>query len=320
MKTHPVKSAELVAAVSHLRDIVPAIRHHHENWDGTGYPDGLAGEAIPRGARILSVVDCFDALTSDRPYRPRMTDAQALEILRERRGTMYDPTIVDAFLSAHERIMPVFDPTPHPASRVIGDARALERAAVEPEPEPASESVMSDGLLAVASLSRAVSGDAGIADIGALLWTILKQALACDAMAIFVVDGAGDHVVPRYAAGLHAARLRSIRSAMGSGIVGWVAATLKPATNVNPSLDVGFRTDEGSTTLRSCLAVPLVESGSLVAVLALYRCEADSFSEDHARLLELLGARLCAPLSAARGADAPAIQPVPLSLVRRAGV
>ena len=64
-----------------------------EQWDGRGYPDGLAGTEIPIGARILSVVDCFDALTSDRPYRPRLTDDAAIEILRSRRGTFYDPAI-----------------------------------------------------------------------------------------------------------------------------------------------------------------------------------------------------------------------------------
>src|ERR671932_2056947 len=94
MQTHPIKSAELVGTVSHLAELVSAVRHHHENWDGTGYPDGISGEAIPIGARILSVVDCFDALTSDRPYRRRMSDEAALQILRERRGTMYDPLVV----------------------------------------------------------------------------------------------------------------------------------------------------------------------------------------------------------------------------------
>src|SRR5262249_45619587 len=70
-----------------------------ENWDGSGYPDGLRGEAIPIGARILQIVDCFDALTSDRPYRRRLTAADALNILRTRRGHMYDPALVDAYVA-----------------------------------------------------------------------------------------------------------------------------------------------------------------------------------------------------------------------------
>jgi len=99
MKAHAVKGAEILSAIQFDYPVIPIVRHHHENWDGTGYPDGLAGEAIPIGARILQVVDCFDALTSDRPYRRRMTTADALAIVRKRRGNMYDPELVDAFVS-----------------------------------------------------------------------------------------------------------------------------------------------------------------------------------------------------------------------------
>src|SRR6185436_10722952 len=84
----------ILSAIDFPYPVVPIVRHHHENWDGTGYPHGLRGTDIPIGARILSVVDCFDALTSDRPYRRRMTDDEAIAILVERSGTMYDPHAV----------------------------------------------------------------------------------------------------------------------------------------------------------------------------------------------------------------------------------
>jgi len=98
MRTHPIKSAELAATVTQLRDVVPLIRHHHENWDGTGYPDGLKGEAIPLGSRIIMFADTIDAMTTDRPYRAAL-DASAVrkELLRFR-GTQFDPAICDALL------------------------------------------------------------------------------------------------------------------------------------------------------------------------------------------------------------------------------
>ncbi|HWP99461.1 MAG TPA: HD domain-containing phosphohydrolase, partial [Vicinamibacterales bacterium] len=136
MKQHAPIGAEILSSIEFPFPVVPIVRHHHENWDGTGYPDGLAGEAIPIGARILAVVDCFDALTSDRPYRPRLSDEQALRILVERRGTMYDPAIVDAFVRTYERIMPREAPS-HPAARIVEEARA----AAEPAPVPEAPAV-----------------------------------------------------------------------------------------------------------------------------------------------------------------------------------
>ena len=75
MKRHAPIGADILQVIDFPYPVAPIVRHHHENWDGTGYPDGLAGEDIPIGARIIAVVDCFDALTSDRPYRPRLDDA-----------------------------------------------------------------------------------------------------------------------------------------------------------------------------------------------------------------------------------------------------
>ena len=98
MKRHSIIGADLLASIEFPYPVVPIVRHHHENWDGSGYPDGLSGTDIPIGARILSVVDCFDALTSDRPYRPMLSLTEALAILQDRRGTMYDPLVVDTFM------------------------------------------------------------------------------------------------------------------------------------------------------------------------------------------------------------------------------
>src|SRR5207302_10824336 len=111
MKLHASVGAGILSAIAFPYPVVPIVRHHHENWNGTGYPDGLRGSEIPVGARILSVVDCFDALTSDRPHRPRLSNDEAIEILMERRGSMYDPLIIDTFTKVHPRIA-VEEPIP----------------------------------------------------------------------------------------------------------------------------------------------------------------------------------------------------------------
>src|SRR3954471_10132406 len=102
MRTHPIKSAELAAKVTELRDVVPLIRYHHENWDGTGYPDGLKGEAIPLGSRIIMFADTIDAMTTDRPYRAALDAASVRKELLRFRGTQFDPQICDALLRSPE--------------------------------------------------------------------------------------------------------------------------------------------------------------------------------------------------------------------------
>jgi putative nucleotidyltransferase with HDIG domain len=307
MKQHAPIGADILSSIEFPYPVVPIVRHHHENWNGTGYPDRLSGEAIPLGARILSVVDCFDALTSDRPYRARMTDVQALAILQERRGVMYDPHIVDVFVADYGHIMPGPAAAPHPATRVIEEARAHDREERASEPPSLTDPGVADGLLAVTSLSRAFAGEAEVADVGALVWTILRQVLPCDTMALFVPDEARDRLVVRYAAGTQAARLRGLERPRGAGVVGWVAVTLKSAHNAEPALDLGLHL--GEPALRSCLAVPLVDGGALAGVLALYRADANAFSDDHVRLLELLAPRMAAPLRQVATAVARVLSP-----------
>src|SRR5205814_7269180 len=100
MRTHPIKSAELAGTVTQLRDVVPLIRHHHENWDGTGYPDGLKGDAIPIASRIIMFADTIDAMTTDRPYRAALTETQVRAEFVKLRGRQFDPTICDALLAS----------------------------------------------------------------------------------------------------------------------------------------------------------------------------------------------------------------------------
>jgi len=100
MQTHSIKSAELVATVSHLKELVAPIRHHHENWDGSGYPDGLAGEEIPIESRIIMFADTIDAMTSDRPYRSALGEDAVRAELRRFQGKQFDPEICDRLIAS----------------------------------------------------------------------------------------------------------------------------------------------------------------------------------------------------------------------------
>lgn len=100
MKSHPVRSARIIEKVSALHNLLPGIRHHHERFDGLGYPDGLSGSEIPLAARIILIADTYDAMTSTRPYRLALDKEIAFEELRRCSSTQFDPELVEAFISA----------------------------------------------------------------------------------------------------------------------------------------------------------------------------------------------------------------------------
>jgi putative nucleotidyltransferase with HDIG domain len=120
MKRHPEFGARIIAGIPFLEDVARIVRHHHERWDGMGYPDGLKGERIPLGARIFAVGDSFDAMTSDRPYRRGLLIDAAREEIRRCGGSQFDPAVVTAFLSIPvAKLMEISDAAPHTHPRVV---------------------------------------------------------------------------------------------------------------------------------------------------------------------------------------------------------
>ena len=126
IKKHANIGADILSAIDFPYPVVPIVRHHHEHWDGTGYPAGLAGAEIPIGARILTVVDCFDALTSDRPYRRALSDEEALGMLLDGRGSAYDPLVVDTFARVFRDIAPT-QPEIGPRSDALKEINAASQ-------------------------------------------------------------------------------------------------------------------------------------------------------------------------------------------------
>ena len=133
MQEHPVDGANLVATMSGLKEIIPAIRHHHENWDGSGYPDGLAGERIPLAARVISFADTIDAMTSERPYRQPLTEAQVRAEIVRCRGRQFDPSITDRLIASGFWLS-LFQPqkrtaTPERGLKLLGSRRGIRETA-----------------------------------------------------------------------------------------------------------------------------------------------------------------------------------------------
>jgi putative nucleotidyltransferase with HDIG domain len=275
MKRHAPAGAEILSVVGFPYPVVPIVRHHHENWDGTGYPDGIRGEEIPIGARILAVVDCFDALTSHRPYRPRLDDRAALQIIVDRRGTMYEPRVVDAFLALHPTAAPEVDSNPPSPATTVPST---------PVP-PAAERELLD-LEALADLGLALAHASSAEQLGKDLWSHLRARIPASTFVLFAYDQASDALVAIYETGEEATSLRGSRLPTGARLSGWVAATRQPILNSDARLDLDEPLRDRSA-LRSALAVPVEADRRIVGVLSFYALRTGAFDDTHQRLAQV---------------------------------
>lgn len=278
MKGHAAAGAEILSVVGFPYPVVPIVRHHHESWDGTGYPDGLAGEDIPIGARILSVVDCFDALTSHRPYRPKLDDAAALEIIVNRRGTMYDPRVVDAFLRMHDAVAP---DKPHQRASMPAPAPMTvpARASIDP-PGPDRELL---DLRAFYDIGRTLARCTSVRQFAEVLWSHLGSRTPASTFVLYGYDQASDALVPLHVAGVDTTDLCDSRIALGERLSGWVAGTRQTVLNSDARLDLDESSRDASL-LRSALAVPVEADGRIAGVLSFYSEHPDAFDDGHRRL------------------------------------
>jgi putative nucleotidyltransferase with HDIG domain len=280
MKTHAAVGADILSAINFPYPVVPIVRHHHENWDGSGYPDGLRGAAIPVGARILSVVDCYDALTSDRPYRPAMTDAQALDILVQRRGTMYDPLVVDTFVTEHLALKAAVErevAAPVALSARKDSPTASSSAAVSSTQSSHDELYFSLKVLAALAPGTTPRIESVCHDF----LSTLRSIVPFETAAVFVVEDSLLTLTCVFADGPLAARLESMSIPMGEQLTGWVGANRTPVWNSDAALDTAIG-HAGSATLAS--SMPLLDAG----VLTIYSNQGQEVSLSQRRAIESL--------------------------------
>ncbi len=311
MKQHVDVGADILSLVDFPYPVVPIVRAHHENWDGSGYPRGVTGADIPIGARILSVVDCFDALTSDRPYRRRMTDAAAIEILLERRGRMYDPDVVDTFIRIYRDInVAVANETEHrEVLQRISQSRHDTLTPQERQDVQTDLAAAPSALLAFVSLSRVATGEGGLSDLVALGSRLVSDVVPGATGAWFVPTADRDRFVAVDAFGPAAQAVRGASVVVGERLTGWVAANRQPIMNSAANLDLGMRAEIVDPPLQTCMSVPLMAGDALVAVLSLYSHEVNAFDEDRGRLIQMVAPHLATAINGAMANAASAPEP-----------
>lgn len=290
MKRHADIGADLLSSIKFPYPVVPIVRHHHEHWDGRGYPSGVSGTDIPLGARILSVVDCFDALNSDRPYRPRLTPDESFAILRERRGTMYDPLVVDTFISVYPEIAEDAFRAGQEARSLI-PAGLLEQNTESPTPlerirasvsEPAAIDALRRELQTAKSPRESVSAAA----------QCLRKLVPAAVYVFYRYDSDTDNLVCLSAVGDHERLLDGLIIRMGERVTGWSAAVRQTSINSDASLDLDAITQAFRPNLRSCLSTPVAKGDRLIGALTAYATRDQAFDVSHRYAVEEVASSL----------------------------
>lgn len=310
MKIHPVVGADILERVRFPYPLVPIVRSHHEWWDGNGYPDGLRGEEIPIGARILTVVDSFDALASDRPYRRALPLLEVMAMLKKLAGTQFDPRVVaileERYVELESRAKKESRNTVPLKTDIAVWRGGAPGAGFEQEQGSeieisAAPSVVemrmpskSLNLIAAASqeaqaifeLSQTLGNSLSLNETLSVMAVRLRRLIPFDCFAFY--QKIGDRLVPQYVDGQDSRLFESLRIPTGEGLTGWVAQSGKPIVNGNPSVEPSYLgKPEKFSQLRSALSLPFFNLlGDVLGVLTLYALTKDSFSRDHLRILQ----------------------------------
>jgi len=311
MKIHPVVGAEILERVQFPYAVSPIVLAHHEKWDGSGYPYGTKGLDIPLGARILSAVDCLDALASDRQYRRALPLNEAMGVVERESGISFDPRVVEVL---KKRYVELEEMAKAAIRSVKPQAKLSKRVKIEAGLAPATgfeqtkKSIQAiangnpgDFIHQIAAAREEVqqlfeiSQDIGrsltLDEMLSILSLRVKRMVSYDSMAVYIRRG--DKLVPEYVCGENFHLFSSLEIPMGQGLSGWVADNNKPIVNGNPSVEPGYLNDPAKfSTLRSALAVPLEGKQNVVGVLALYRSEKDGFSRDNLRVMLAIASKV----------------------------
>jgi diguanylate cyclase (GGDEF)-like protein/putative nucleotidyltransferase with HDIG domain len=298
MKIHTTVGGDILKRVGFPYPVEDIVRFHHEKWDGTGYPKGLKANSIPLVARIISVVDFYDATRCDRPYRKGMTREDSLGLLRKMAGSSFDPQVVDMFVQHVEK----FD-------QLIAEQDIQEQVASEdsdyttsarPDAGLASDilgtpdnaagfrtiSEAQREVFALHEIAQTIGSSLNMQDTVTLISSKLRAIVPFDTCIIFLVDDKTGKAQAMHVAGEHAENFARRRMNVGDGITGWVIANARSMCNASPELDLVGVAEEIAKNYRGVLVSPLIREDGAFGAITLYSKSRTSYTTEHVRLLE----------------------------------
>ena len=295
MKIHTVVGAQILGRVDFPYPVIPIVRHHHEQWDGRGYPDRLRGEQIPITARIISVVDCFDSIREDRPFRRGMTLDEATALLLRGAGIHFDPAVVEQFI----KNLPRFE------TEIA--RRGLEHQPITHSSEPPiqlSEVDMTQTrergsyiaydqikkahreVYALYEIARTFGTSLDVEHTLEILVDKVGHVVPFDTCVVYFYDENKGYATARHVAGKNAQKLAGRCIALGEGVTGFALANRSAVNQLHPSLDFTDINPEAGIKYRSMASLPLFKDDLLLGAISVYSSELEQYTDDHMRLLE----------------------------------
>jgi diguanylate cyclase (GGDEF)-like protein/putative nucleotidyltransferase with HDIG domain len=294
-KIHTIVGEEILRRVNFPYPVLPIVRHHHERWDGRGYPDGLCQEEIPITARIMSVVDCFDSVREDRPFREGMSSVDAVALLRKGSGTHFDPRIVELFIQHLSKFEAEVDARGL-ADNIHTSTQSKLIAPAHEDGVPTQESATFKAYDKIRSAHREVYALYEIArtfgsslEIENTLSSIVDKVghiVPFDTCVVYLFDQSEGYARTALAVGRNAEAMRERCFAFGEGATGFALANRQSVNRLPPSLDFGGTLDQMDCEYRSMAALPLVKDDLLLGALSVYSTTLKEYSDDQIRLLE----------------------------------
>ena len=301
MKTHALIGADMLTRMHFPELVSEIVKAHHEKWDGTGYPLGIKETEIPIGARILSAVDCLDALASDRPYRAALPLDEAMDMVRRQSGKSYDPAIVaileQKYLELDRLARGTVGDTPLHLSMAAVAASPAEGIAnlanrLEAESKAKGKSDILEPIVSArqeTQLLRVLAADLAqsthLDEVASVIYKCLSQKISFDTLGLYVRRE--EQLEPIYFLGAHLSLFNKKAFPITEGLSGWVAQHVRPVLNGNVSIECCYANDSlVLNNLQTALAVPFEGKGGTAGVITLYHLDRDAFSQDDLRILE----------------------------------
>jgi diguanylate cyclase (GGDEF)-like protein/putative nucleotidyltransferase with HDIG domain len=291
IKVHAAAGDEILQHVHFPFPAAKYVRHHHERWDGNGYPDGLKAEEIPLGSRILAIADAFDAIRFSRPYKLAIPIDEARELLLAQSGIIYDPELIKLFADNVEELereaVKEAKNLPEPSFRKYFETanQAISAADVSAS-VPSGALDMPAELILISEFCSTIAGHIGIQDLLPIFAARMKKIIRFDTCA-FYLNAGNDCLRAVYVNGIFSDSIHDHVIKVGKGISGWVFAHRRPMMNTGPALD--FQEIECDFSIfKDTLVIPIEHEDESLGTISLYAMEPSSFTRGELEVLQTL--------------------------------